>query len=239
MTVTTAKTAKTASTASTASTAKTMKPVKTTARVATSRKGPAGVGRSAGPAGPARRVDGSAAEVRSEVPTGGRDPGGPPPDLPVIRAREQLGLEVSEFELAVQLGEITTVRDGTGRPRVPAAEIARIRRSIGGTDALLARIRLVSTTSGAELLGISRDRLLRLTKAGRVRPARWYVNRYRAVVWLYLVGELREFAAGNPALLAGRLPAELRTSAEADEDLRPRRWRAREVARLLGEAPGP
>jgi hypothetical protein len=159
--------------------------------------------------------------------------------LTLNRAREELGLDFTEFELALQLGEIATVGGGTDRPRVAEAEIARVREAAGGTPALLARIRLVNTTEGAELLGISRERLLRLTRAGCVRPARWYVNRYRALVWLYPAGELEAFAAGSPALLAGRLPAAVRESADEGEDQRPRGWRSRRVAQLARDARDP
>jgi hypothetical protein len=158
--------------------------------------------------------------------------------LALNRAREELGLDFQEFELALQLGEITALIDGTGRPRVAEREIARVRDAEGGTAALLGRIRLVNTTEGAELLGVSRDRLLRLTRAGCVRPVRWYVNRYRALVWLYLARELREFAADSPALLAGRLPSAVRESA-GDADQRPRGWRSRRVAQLVRDAKDP
>lgn len=166
---------------------------------------------------------------------GGR---GGPRTLTLGRAGKELGLEFPDLELALLLGEIATVRGGADRPRVPEREIARVRQADGGAQALLARIRLANTTEGAELLGISRERLLRLTRAGCVRPVRWYVNRYRALVWLYLASELRDFAAGSPALLAGRLPAAVRESA-AGEDQRPRGWRSRRVAQLVRDAPGP
>ncbi|SHL46922.1 DUF6397 family protein [Actinacidiphila paucisporea] len=168
----------------------------------------------------------------------GQDPGGPP-TLTLDRACEELSLGYPDFELALVLGEIATVGGGTGRLRVPAQEIARVREAEGGARALLARIQLVNTTDGAELLGISRDRLLRLTRAGCVRPVRWYVNRYRALVWLYLASELRDFAAASPALLSGRLPAAVRESADDGEDQRPRGWRSRRVAQLVRDAPGP
>lgn len=169
---------------------------------------------------------------------GGADPGGAR-TLTLNRAREELGLEFQEFELALLLGEIATVGEGADRPRVPDREISRVRQSVGGTQALLARLQLVNSTEGAELLGISRERLVRLTRAGCVRPVRWYVNRYRAVVWLYLASELTDFAAGSPALLAGRLPAAVREAADDGQDLRPRGWRSRRVAQLVRDARGP
>ncbi|MFI0943480.1 DUF6397 family protein [Streptomyces sp. NPDC021020] len=164
----------------------------------------------------------------------------PPQMFTLNRAREELGLPFAEFELALQLGEIgTVVGGGADRPRVSATELARVRDQDGGTAALLSRIELVNTTAAADLLGVGRDRLLRLTRAGYVRPVRWYVNRYRALVWLYLAGELREFAVARPALLTGRLPAELREAEAEGADLRPRGWRSRQVARLVEDAPGP
>ncbi|MFI0720464.1 DUF6397 family protein [Streptomyces sp. NPDC021203] len=163
-----------------------------------------------------------------------------PQTFTLNRAREELGLPFAEFELALQLGEIGTVAGGAAdRPRVSAAEVARVRGQDGGTQALLSRIELVSTTAAAELLGIGRDRMLRLTRAGCVRPVRWYVNRYRALVWLYLAGELREFAVARPALLAGKLPSEVRAADAEGVDLRARGWRSRQVTRLVQDAPGP
>jgi hypothetical protein len=211
---------------------------KTAAHAAGTRKSPTADRRSAVPKKRAKQAGGPAAVVRGVARPTAAVPGGPPPDLTLNRAREELGLDFGAFEVAVETGEIATVRDGTGRQRVPAAEVARIRRAVGGPEALAERIELVNTTAGAELLGISRDRLLRLTRAGRVWPARWYVNRYRAVVWLYLAGELRDFATGNPALLAGRLPEALRAEAAEGPDLRPRCWRIRQVAHLVREAQG-
>ncbi|WP_333768759.1 DUF6397 family protein [Streptomyces sp. IBSBF 2435] len=193
---------------------------------------------SAGAVGPACEVEAvGAAGTGTAGAARGAEPGGLR-TLTLNRAREELGLEFPDFELALLLGEIATVGSGTDKPRVPEPEIARVRDAEGGTKALLERIQLVNTTEGAELLGISRERLLRLTRAGCVRPVRWYVNRYRAVVWLYLAAELEEFAAGSPALLAGRLPAAVRECAADGEDQRPRGWRSRRVAQLVRDAPG-
>lgn len=192
----------------------------------------------AGAAGRAGRATGVARARGAGSPAArGADPGAPR-TLALNRAREELGLDAPAFELALLLGEIATVGGGTDRTRVPEQEIARVREAVGGTRALLARIELVNTTEGAELLGISRERLVRLTRAGCLRPVRWYVNRYRALVWLYLASELRDFALGSPALLAGRLPAALREAAD-EEDQRPRGWRSRRVAQLVRDAPGP
>jgi hypothetical protein len=209
---------------------------KTAATTATRTSGKAAT-RTSGKA--ATRTGGKAAtafEATAFEAPAGADLGGQR-TLTLNRAREELGLDFPEFELALQLGEIATVGSGDSL-RVPAREIARLQDADGGTQALLVRIELVSSTNGAELIGISRERLLRLTRAGFVRPVRWYVNRYRALVWLYLASELRDFAAGSPALLSGRLPAAVRESADGDDDQRPRGWRSRRVGQLVRDAPG-
>ncbi|SFE11626.1 hypothetical protein SAMN05216251_101573 [Actinacidiphila alni] len=149
------------------------------------------------------------------------------------RAREELGLDFSLFELALQLGEIRTVPRGAGQWRVPVDEVTRLRDAPGHPQALLDRLALVTSTEGAALMGVSRDRLVRLARLGMIRPVRWYINRYRALVWVYLGHELREFAAASPALLEGRLPAGLRATLNAGEDQRARGWRSRRVAQLV------
>ncbi|NEE44437.1 hypothetical protein G3M55_07410, partial [Streptomyces sp. SID8455] len=68
---------------------------------------------------------------------------------------------------------------------------------------------------GAALLGIAAARFTRLARAGCVSPVTFYLNRYRAVVWLYLADELASFAAREPELLAGRTPLGMRTMLEA------------------------
>jgi hypothetical protein len=156
-------------------------------------------------------------------------------------ARDELGLDQREFELAVQLGEVRTVpgeRRGTvGEHRMVArAELERLRAEDGFPSTLRDRLRLVGTVAGAEALGVSRDRFGKLARAGCFRPARWYVNRYQAVVWLYLAHEVREFGALNPHLLARRLPSGLRARIEAGGDLRARGWRSRCVERLVADA---
>lgn len=161
------------------------------------------------------------------------------PTISLNRAREELGLSFADFELALQLGEIRTVACGGGQWRVGAAELARVRGREGHPQVLLDRLRLVTSGEAAELIGISRDRLVRLTRAGLIRPVRWYVNRYRALVWLYLAHELRSFADESPALLRGRLPAGLRESLDEGEDQRARGWRARRVAQLVRDAHDP
>src|SRR5882757_5871194 len=156
--------------------------------------------------------------------------------LSLNRARDELGLEYDEFDVAVQVGEVPTVVCGPGQWKVPAETVARMRTEAGHPQPLLDRLRLVSSDEGARLLGTTRDRFVRLAKAGYVRPVRWYVNQYRAVVWMYLARELPEFAERSPALLRGRLPAGLRDAVAEGEDQRARSWRLRRTAQLVRDA---
>ncbi|WP_234393130.1 DUF6397 family protein, partial [Streptomyces pactum] len=130
------------------------------------------------------------------------------------RAARELGLRRSEFDLAVHLGRIRTVPDdeGGGRRRIAREEIERIREGEGFPEALRAGVRAVGTTEGAALMEVTRARYTRLARLGLLVPVKFYVNRYRAVVWLYLADELRQFAADerNAPLLKGRTPEGLR-----------------------------
>ncbi|MCA1222492.1 DUF6397 family protein [Streptomyces sp. 8L] len=158
--------------------------------------------------------------------------------LGVNRAARELGLMRGEFELAVELGHIRTAVWGPqGRRRVARSELDRLRSADGFPDRLRERVRTVDTTRGAELMGISPGRFVRLARGGALTPARFYLNRYRAVVWLYLAEELVAFAAVEPALLRGRLPEPLRTLAD-EGDRRGRNWRARRTDALLRQAQG-
>jgi hypothetical protein len=152
------------------------------------------------------------------------------------RAREALGLEPVEFELAVELGEVRTSPAAGGRRRVTQAEVDRLRAEEGFPQSLRERLRTAGSADGADLIGITRDRFTKLAKGGLLQPVRWYVNRYRAVVWLYSVDEIRWFAASNPALLDGRLPVGLRQALDEGEDHRARGWRARRVEQLRRDA---
>lgn len=152
------------------------------------------------------------------------------------RARDELDLAYDEFDVAVQVGEVQTVVCGSGLWKVRAGDVARLRKAGGHPQPLLARIRLVSSGEGAKAMGIGRDRFTKLARTGFVRPVRWYVNRYRALVWMYLAREVREFAEVNPALLTGPLPGELREAVENGEDLRGRGWRDRRVAQLIRDS---
>ncbi|MEV8400137.1 DUF6397 family protein [Streptomyces niveus] len=164
------------------------------------------------------------------------------------RAAQELRLRRGEFELAAQLGHVRTVGGAlSGRRRVARGEVERLRRAAGFPDALRERVRTVGTAEGADLMEISPGRFTRLARAGYLVPVRFYLNRYRAVVWLYLAEELRAFASGEPGLLTGRLPRTptggSRTTAEgaeekagAGEDCRPRNWRGRRIGLLLHES---
>ncbi|MFF4301536.1 DUF6397 family protein [Streptomyces sp. NPDC001601] len=156
------------------------------------------------------------------------------------RAARELGLRRNEFDLAVHLGRIRTVPDegGGGGRRVPRTEIDRLR---GRSESLCESVRVVGTTEAAALMGIPAGRFTRVAKLGLVTPVRWYPNRYRAVVWLYLAEELRRFAAdeANTPLLTGRTPAELSDRLRAGVDQRARNWRGRHCGFLLRQADGP
>jgi hypothetical protein len=156
--------------------------------------------------------------------------------LSLNRARDELGLDYDEFDVAVQIGEVPTVVCGPGQWKVAAETVARLRAEDGHPRPLLDRLRLVSSEEGARLLGIGRDRFVRLARAGHIRPVRWYVNQYRAVVWMYVAQELPDFAEQSPALLRGRLPAGLRDAVAGGEDQRARGWRARRTAQLVRDA---
>lgn len=176
------------------------------------------------------------------------------------RAAQELRLKRGEFELATQMGHVRTVGGAlSGRRRVARGEVERLRRAAGFPDALRERVRTVGTAEGAELMDISPGRFTRLARAGYLVPVRFYLNRYRAVVWLYLAEELRAFASGEPGLLTGRLPRSgtlteprgrtdrartrrgpdaepAEASAAGEEDCRPRNWRGRRIGLLLHES---
>lgn len=158
------------------------------------------------------------------------------------RAARELGLKRGEFELAVMLGRIRTVSETVGgRRRVTREEIERVRAGEGFPEVWVERIRAVGTTEGAALMDISTARFTRLTRAGFVTPVKFYLNRYRAVVWLYLAEELRQFAQSeaNAGLLTGRAPTTLRAQLEAGVDLRARNWRGRHAGALLRQSEDP
>ncbi|MGY5126974.1 DUF6397 family protein [Streptomyces nigrescens] len=169
--------------------------------------------------------------------------------LTMGRAARELELRTGELELATQFGKVRTVPAGTGgrpgaagslgRRRVPAEEIARLQAEPGFPDALRERIRTVSTTEAAELMGIGPGRVVRLTRAGCFGPVRFYVNRYGAVVWLYLAAEVSDFADREPDLMRGNTPAAMRVMLDSGQDWRARQWRSRRVAQLMGQTDDP
>ncbi|MFE0100550.1 DUF6397 family protein [Streptomyces sp. NPDC059009] len=155
------------------------------------------------------------------------------------RAARELGLKRGEVELAVMLERIHTVRDPAGGPRrVTRDEIERVHATDGYPDEWRRSIRAVGTAEGAELLSITTARFSRLARAGLLTPLKFYLNRYRAVVWLYHADALREFAAdeANAELLTGRAPESIRSRLEAGGDARARNWRGRHASFLLRQA---
>ncbi|MEU9706568.1 DUF6397 family protein, partial [Streptomyces sp. NPDC047981] len=171
--------------------------------------------------------------------------------LAQTRAAQELELRRDEFQLAVQLGLVRTVpgaapgaprAPGTaagvagargGRRRVAQAEVDRLKAAPDFPSGLRERVRTVGTAEAAALLSVPPERFTRLARTGHLSPVRFYLNRYRAVVWLYLAAEVGEFALTQPALLAGRLPVEIRERVDGGEDCRPRNWRARRLGLLL------
>lgn len=160
--------------------------------------------------------------------------GGAVRSLALGRAAQELGLKRGELDLAVQLGHVRTTPGASGGPpRIDRQEVDRLRAAGGFPDALRERVRTVGTMEGAELVSISPARFTRLARTGHFTPVRFYLNRYRAVVWLYPAEELREFALAHPALLSGRTPPALRALLAAGEDRRARNWRGRRLGLLL------
>lgn len=160
--------------------------------------------------------------------------------LALTRARQELGLTPREFELCLDLGELSvTARDSQGRQRVPAVEVRRLLAAEGHPDGLRARLRLVRASEGAELLGVSRSRFVRLARAGSFVPVRFSVSRYHQLVWHYLALELGQFAERQSGLLHGPLPGGIRAMLREGEDWRPRLWRGRRTGQLLRQTSEP
>ncbi|MFE5791521.1 DUF6397 family protein [Streptomyces sp. NPDC056503] len=165
------------------------------------------------------------------------------------RAAEELELRREEFRLAVRMGLIRTaplpvpvpapesraaLRDRAPERRpVERAELDRLKAAPDFPDGLRRRVRVVGAGEAAGLLSITHDRFVRLARTGHLSPVRFYLNRYRAVIWLYVAAEVAAFGEEHPGLLSGRLPAEVRRREAAGEDLRARNWRSRHLALLL------
>ncbi|WP_406728747.1 DUF6397 family protein [Streptomyces sp. GD-15H] len=158
------------------------------------------------------------------------------------RAARELGLNRSEFALAVDLGRIRTApgERGAGR-RVDRAELERLLARPGHPTALRESVRAVGTTEGALLMGVTKARFTWLARLGLLVPAKFSLNRYRAVVWLYLAEDLRQFTADekNTPLLRGRTPEHLRGQLDTGLDLRARNWRNRRLGILLRRTTDP
>ncbi|MGW4202337.1 DUF6397 family protein [Streptomyces sp. NPDC004726] len=165
-----------------------------------------------------------------------RDISGPSTGRPLTRggAARALELKRGEFDLAVQLGQVRAACGVNGVPlSVAKEEIDRLRAADGFPDVLRNRVRTVGTAEGAALVSITPARFTRLARTGHFTPVRFYLNRYRAVVWLYLAEELRDFTVIHPELLRGRIPPALRTMLDAGADRRPRNWRTRRLGLQL------
>ncbi|WP_406089219.1 DUF6397 family protein [Streptomyces sp. NBC_01013] len=152
----------------------------------------------------------------------------------VGRAAAELELGRGEFALAAHLGIARVdVGQGAGRARVCQEEIDRLRSEDGFPETLRERVRTVGTAEGARLLGITPVRFARPARAGCLTPVAFSLNRYRAVVWLYLAQELGGLAARSPELLVGTTPPWVRGRLDAGMDCRARNWRSRRVEGLL------
>ncbi|MFG3255006.1 DUF6397 family protein [Streptomyces sp. NPDC048172] len=155
-----------------------------------------------------------------------------------VAARE-LGLRPRELDLAIQLDVVRTVPGARGGPRrVPREELKRVKGTEGFPERLRERLRVVGAEEGARLLGISPSRFARLARLGAFHPVRFYVNRYRTVVWLYLAEEVRGLAERSPDLLTGRFPAPARAVLAEGVDRRAQLWRHRRVGQLARQAGG-
>lgn len=156
------------------------------------------------------------------------------------RTAAELELRRGEFALAVHLGIVRMdAGQADGRARVRQEEIDRLRAQDGFPETLRERVRTVGTAEGAEALGISPVRFSRLARAGCLTPVAFYLNRYRAVVWLYLAQELGVLAERSPELMVGSSPPWMRTLLDSGTDCRPRNWRARRTERLLALSDDP
>ncbi|MFE0424964.1 DUF6397 family protein [Streptomyces sp. NPDC058953] len=161
---------------------------------------------------------------------------GPRPDDPGLTpggAARALGLRTGELELAVQLGCVRATRDTPGGPlRISREEIARL-GSGDRSGELRHWVETVDTTTGAALVAISPARFTRLARTGHLVPVRFYLNRYRTVVWHYLATEVEAFALAEPGMLTGRADPALRARLDRGEDRRAVNWRSKRLGLLL------
>lgn len=157
------------------------------------------------------------------------------------RAAGELGLSRSEFARAVQLGIVRAGPQGAaGAARYTRTELDRVRSAEGFPDTLRERVETVAgAEAAAAVLGVGPSRFTRLARCGHLAPVGYRINRYRAVVWLYLTAELRGFAAREPGMLRGGAPPGDRELIETRTDLRPRKWRERHVGLLLRRTADP
>ncbi|MFJ6718062.1 DUF6397 family protein [Streptomyces sp. NPDC091259] len=158
-----------------------------------------------------------------------------------VRAARELGLKRGELARAVQLGLVRAgPRAPGGAARFTRAEVDRVRAAEGFPHALRGRVETVAgADAAAEVLGIGPSRLTRLARCGHLVPIGYRINRYRAVVWLYLAAELREFAVREAGMLTGIASPADRELIAARTDLRPRAWRGRHVGLLLRRTADP
>ncbi|MFJ4777665.1 DUF6397 family protein [Streptomyces sp. NPDC088762] len=175
--------------------------------------------------------DGAAAEagVPGDVLVGG------------AQAAGELGLGRGEFARAVQLGIVRAGPPASGgAARYARAELERVRSAEARPGGLRDRIETVAgAQAAAEVVGVGPSRFTRLARCGHITPVAYRINRYRAVVWLYLTAELREFAARQPMMLRGTAPPPDRELMAAGADLRPLKWRGRHVGLLLKRTADP
>ncbi|MET9855487.1 DUF6397 family protein [Streptomyces sp. NPDC006450] len=157
------------------------------------------------------------------------------------RAAGELGLNRGEFARAVQLGIVRAGPQGAaGAARYTRTELDRVRSAEGFPGVLRERVETVAGAgAAAAVLGAGPSRFTRLARCGHLVPVGYRINRYRAVVWLYLAAELRDFGAREPGMLRGSAPPGDRELIEARADLRPRKWRERHVGLLLKRTAGP
>ncbi|MGW7098139.1 DUF6397 family protein [Streptomyces sp. NPDC054838] len=182
---------------------------------------------------PGRTVPGARAETSGDAPQEHL--------AGAVRAAQEVGLKRGEFARAVQLGLVRAgPRAPSGAARFTRAELDRVRAAERFPEALRARVETVAgADAAAEVLGVGPSRVTRLARCGHLIPVGYRINRYRAVVWLYLAAELREFAVREAGMLRGIAPAADRELIAAKTDLRPRAWRGRHVGLLLRRTTDP